>query len=266
MQQLFSIQDKKLLSQVNNLEKDLQQLICDNWPVLFPQYIFITQEFQLKGVVHALGNSGRIDILAYNPSAKRFVFFELKKNYDKNVGHQAANYRHYIRKNFSDVYIEALQNHKAILPDKKEINDKEVEIILIAKEFTSVLIDQAETEDFVTLIKYNWFENDLFLFDYIVAGIEETVKYLGEKPQWTKNIGEIWDKIKHVAKKQAENDADKEKFKDFYVLVEKCIAAKDAQTLYDEAALLHRGRLRSLAKLVLDQKQDTTAPKSDEIN
>jgi len=167
MQKLFSIHDKKLLSPINKSEKDLQQFICDNWNDLFPEYIFITQEFKLKGAVHPSGSSGRMDILAYNPATKRFVFFELKKNYDKNVGHQAADYRHYINKNFSDVYVEALQKHNAAIPDKAIMNDKEVEMILIAKEFSSPLIDQAETENLVALIEYDWFENDLVLLAYV---------------------------------------------------------------------------------------------------
>ena len=166
MRQLFSNQDKKLLSPVDKPEKDLQQFLCDNWKELFPQYTFIAQEFKLQGTVHASGSSGRIDILAYNPATKRFVFFELKKNYDKNIGHQAANYRHYIKKNFPTVYVEALQQYKAELPAKPEVDGKEIEMILVAKQFTPLLVEQAETESLVTLIEYDWFENDMLL-DYV---------------------------------------------------------------------------------------------------
>jgi hypothetical protein len=166
MQKLFSNQAKQLLSPVVKSEQDLQQFICDNWKGLFPEYTFITQEFKLKGAVHG-ASSGRIDILAYNPATKRFVFFELKKNYAKNVGHQAANYRHFIHTNFSEVYVDALQKHKATLPDKEFVNAKEVETVLIAGEFVPNQISQAETESLVTLIEYNWFDNDLVLFDYV---------------------------------------------------------------------------------------------------
>ena len=167
MQKLFSSQEKKSLSQVDKSEKELQQFICDNWKELFPEYTFITQEFTLKGAVHGSGSSGRIDILAYNPATKRFVFFELKKGYSKNIGHQAANYRHYIHKNFLNVYVDALQKHKATLPDKEALNAKEIEICLIAREFFPNQICQAEAESLVTLIEYNWFENDLVFFDYV---------------------------------------------------------------------------------------------------
>jgi len=167
MKKLFSSQDKKFLSQTDEPEKVLQQFICDNWNELFPQYTFIMQEFILEGAVHASGKSGRIDILAYNTDTQRFVFFELKKNYDKNIGHQAANYRYYIQKNFLKIYVDALQKYETTLSDKAQINDKEVEIILVAKGFSSLLIEQAELESLVTLIKYNWFENDLVLFDYV---------------------------------------------------------------------------------------------------
>jgi hypothetical protein len=60
MQTLFSSQEKKILSQVDKTEKELQQFIWNNQKVLFPQYTFITQEFSLKGAVHGSGSSGRI--------------------------------------------------------------------------------------------------------------------------------------------------------------------------------------------------------------
>jgi len=167
MQKLFSNQEKKSLSQVDKSEKDLQQFLCGNWKDLFPEYIFITQEFQLKGAVHGSGSSGRIDILAYNPVTKRFVIFELKKNYDKDVLSQASGYRYYIKSNFPAVYLEALQKHKAELPNKTEVNEKDVEIILVAKQFMQHQKGQAEEDDLITLIQYNWFENDFLLLDYV---------------------------------------------------------------------------------------------------
>jgi hypothetical protein len=196
MKQLFSNQDKKLLCVLNKSEKDLQQFICDNWEKLFPEYVFIAQEFQLKGAVHASGSSGRIDILAYNPETKRFVFFELKKNYDKNIGHQAANYHYYIKKNFSEIYVDALQKHKAGLPDKATLDEKEVEIILIATKFTPLLIDQAETENLLTLIEYYWFENDLVLFDYVHTLpdiVQVTTLHTSTTSKKNKYVEEGWD-------------------------------------------------------------------------
>ena len=189
MQQLF--QNKAWLSPVEKPEKALQQFIYDNGKELFPQYSFIAQEFPLIGNVRSLGNNGRIDILAYNPATQRFVFFELKKNYDKNIGHQAADYRHYIQKNFLNVYVDALQKYKAPLPDKAKVNDKEVEMVLIAKGFSSVLLEQAENESLVTLIEYNWFENDLVLFDYIYDDdVPEPI--IGKEPskEWVDKVAE----------------------------------------------------------------------------
>jgi hypothetical protein len=182
MKQLFSLKEKATLSQIDKSEKELQQFICDNWEGLFSQqYNFIAKEFSLKEAVHPSGSSGRIDILAYNPVTKRIVVFELKKDYDKNVGHQAADYRCSITRNFSAICLEAIQKHKADLPNKSEINSKEVEIVFIAKKFIPNLISQAKTDGLITLIEYIWFENDLILFDYITNSSNEKMKATGMK-------------------------------------------------------------------------------------
>ena len=169
MQKLFSIQEKKFLSQVDKSEKELQKFICDNWKELFQEYIFIKDEFPLKGDARSSGSSGRIDIFAYNPATKRFIVVELKKAFVENIIHQADDYRYYIKKNFPDVYLDAFQKYKAELPDKAAINEDVIEIILIAKNFSTVQIDRAKNaqEYPITLIEYNCFENSLVLFDYV---------------------------------------------------------------------------------------------------
>lgn len=263
MQKLFSNQDKKLLSQVDKSEKNLQQLICDNWKTFFPEYVFITQEFSLKGTVHPSGSSGRIDILAYNPAMRRFVIFELKKNFDKNVGHQAADYRHYVMRNFSAICLDTIQTHHAELPNKSKINDKEVEVILVAKKFNSSQFSQAKTDNLVTLIEYNWFENDLLLLDYIYYAAPDTKSASPQTAQQkTKEVDKIWKRIQKGTETR-ENNAAKitntvksKKVQAFLHIVHECIATKDAKKLLNAATQPHRPFYVKNATLILDLEQN----------
>jgi len=169
MPKLFSSSNKKFLKQVEKPEKELNKFICDNWKDLFPDYTFIANEFPLKGNVRSLGNNGRIDILSYNPETKKFIIFELKKDYDKNITDQSADYRDYVQDNFSDVYLHATQKYEITLPKFTEIIQDKVEIILIAKKFSLTQIDRVKKikDNNITLIKYFWFEDDLIFIDYI---------------------------------------------------------------------------------------------------
>ncbi|MDR1848097.1 MAG: hypothetical protein LBR17_08310 [Bacteroidales bacterium] len=169
MPKLFSSSNKKFLKQVEKPEKDLNKFICDNWKDLFSNYIFIASEFPLKGNVRSLGNNGRIDILGYNPETKKFIIFELKKDYDKNITDQSADYRDYIQDNFSDVYLHSTQKYEIVLPKFTEINQDKVEIILIAKRFSLTQLERVKKvkDNNITLIKYFWFEDDLIFIDYI---------------------------------------------------------------------------------------------------
>lgn len=169
MPKLFSTQNKKFLKQVDKSEKDLNKFICDNWKALFPKLTLISSEFPLKGNVRSIGTNGRMDILAYNPQTKRFVIFELKKDYDRNITDQAADYRDYVQDNFSDTYLHSTQKYDIELPKFTEINANQVEVILIAKRFSITQIERIkkQKENLITLIKYFWFEDDLIFIDYI---------------------------------------------------------------------------------------------------
>jgi len=195
MQKLFSNQDKKFLSQVDKSEKELQQFFWHNRKELFPEYTFIKDEFPLKGDARSSGGSGRIDILAYNPDTKRFIVIELKKIFGENITHQADDYRYYIQKHFADVYLDAFQKYKAALPEKSAINETEIEVILIAKSFSSVQIDRAKkAKDCpITLIKYNWYGNDFFLLDYVNNA--PVTPQGGQKPTSEKNQCKDWQGI-----------------------------------------------------------------------
>lgn len=157
------------MRQIDKPERELNKFICENWEDLFPKYTFIASEFPLAGNVRSLGNSGRIDILGYNPETKKFIIFELKKEYDKNITEQSADYRDYVQDNFSEVYLHSVQKYEVALPKYTEINRDKVEIILIAKKFSITQIERIKKlkDNNITLIKYFWFEDDLIFIDYI---------------------------------------------------------------------------------------------------
>ncbi len=169
MPKLFSNQNKKFLLQIDKPEIELNKFICDNWNSLFPKLTFIASEYPLKGNVRTIGTNGRIDIFAYNPEYKRFVVFELKKEFDKNITDQASDYKDFIQEYFSDVYLQTTQKYNISLPKYLEINQNQVEIILIAKKFSLTQIERVKKlkENFITLIKYFWFEDNLIFIDYI---------------------------------------------------------------------------------------------------
>ena len=169
MAKLFSASDKSVLKQVNKSESALNKFICENFVELFPKLTFIKSEFVLTGNVRTSGTNGRIDIFAYNADTKRFVIFELKKDFDKNITDQAADYRDFIEDNFAEIYLLATQTLNITLPKHSEIEKNRIEIILIAKIFSSTQIDRVNKikENLITLIKYYWFENDLVFIDYV---------------------------------------------------------------------------------------------------
>lgn len=128
MAKLFSNSDKKFLKQIDKPESELNKFLCQNWSFLFPKLIFISSEFTLDGNVRSKGTSGRIDILAFNPKSKKFVVFELKKIFDKNITDQAADYRDFIEDNCEKIYIQAIQTYEIPLPKYNEIQHNSVEI------------------------------------------------------------------------------------------------------------------------------------------
>ena len=204
MQKLFSSQENKVLTTVKKSEDELQQFICTNWDKLFPEYIFIAQEFRLEGNVHGLGKKGRIDIFAYHSEKKRFAIFELKQDYNDSVISQAAHYRYYVKSKFAEVCTQAKEKHRAALPKTADINKEDIEIVLIAKIFNDPQIDYAlNSNGSIALIKYNWFENDIVLLDYVVEA-EST----GRKPSEIDKLDEpkcgyagmTWDKLVSVIK------------------------------------------------------------------
>jgi len=188
MQRLFFCQENKVLETVNNESEDkLNQFIWDNRKTLFPKYIFISPQFCLKED----GKKKFIDIFAYNPKTEKFIIIELKIGYDEHVIHQATNYRDILLETFGNVFVKAKDVCRE-LPDHKQIDSKAADIIIIAKNFRKAQIEKAKDEKkgCITLIEYEWFENDILLFDYVREGTLTT------KPKLPKTTNENGDNKK----------------------------------------------------------------------
>lgn len=168
MIRLFSSNNKKFLKSVDKSEAELNRFLSENWNDFFPQFKFIKREFTLDGNVRSKGTAGRLDILAFNPKSKKFVVIELKKDLDKNIRNQASDYKDFIEDNFADIYLLSTQKYDVELPKFNEIAKDNIEIILIAKEFSHLDVDKAKkSKGEITLIRYMWFEDELLLIDYL---------------------------------------------------------------------------------------------------
>ncbi|PKP56598.1 MAG: hypothetical protein CVT89_05945 [Candidatus Altiarchaeales archaeon HGW-Altiarchaeales-2] len=189
MAKLFSTKDKRFLKKIQKTEKELNHFLVTQWSFIFPNLTFIKNEFQIDGNVRSKGTSGRIDILAFNPKSKKMVVFELKNDFDKNVNQQASDYKDFIEDHFSDIYLQATQKYGVVLPKYTEMETDNIEVIIIAKKFTQIHINGAKKSSNITLIKYFWFEDDLFLIDYINNDPDDLIeKENTEKIRRIKNI------------------------------------------------------------------------------
>lgn len=186
---LLSTKAKKLLQPLRKTEAELSRFLAEHWVMLFPSYTFITREFKLDGQVRSRGTAGRVDILAYNPSTKRFVVIELKKDRDKNINDQASDYREFIEDNFAAIYLLALEQHEVILP-KSTLISKDVEVVLIAQAFSQPDIERArKKKEVITLIRYGWYEEGYFLLDFLNNDPDDGIeKENSEKIRKIKNV------------------------------------------------------------------------------
>jgi len=192
MIKLYSTTNKKILETVNKTEAELNRFLSNNWNSFFSQYLFIKSEFSIEGNVRSKGTSGRIDILAFNPSSNKFVVFELKKEKDKNIRNQVSDYKDYIEDNFSQIYVMSLQKYKAPLPLFHDISQDSIEVVMIAKSYSSTDIERVKkstSKNVTTLIRYLWFENELLLIDYLNNDPDDIIeKENAEKLKKIKNI------------------------------------------------------------------------------
>ncbi len=168
MLKLFSTDNKKFLKTVHKSEAELNKFLSDNWANFFPQYTFIKSEFTLEGNVRTKGGSGRIDILAFNPKTNKFVVFELKRDFDKNLRNQVGDYKDFIEENFAKIYLLSTQKYDADLPKHEVVSEESIEVVMISKTFSTNDVEKArKSKNEITLIKYLWFESQLLLIDYL---------------------------------------------------------------------------------------------------
>lgn len=202
MLKLFSTDNKKFLKTVHKSEAELNKFLSENWASFFPQYTFIKSEFTLDGNVRSKGGSGRIDILAFNPKTNRFVVFELKRDYDKNIRNQISDYKDFIEDNFAKIYLLSTQKYNAPLPIYSAISEDSIEVIMIAKSFSTNDIEKARKgKNEITLIKYLWFENQLLLIDYLNNDPDDLIEK--ENAEKIKKIKSIIDNKPELADSEA---------------------------------------------------------------
>ncbi len=190
MLKLYSTDNKKFLKTVHKSEAELNKFLCENWVHFFSQYTFIKSEFTLDGNVRGKGSSGRVDILAFNPKSNKFVIFELKKDFDKNIRNQVSDYKDFIEDNFARIYLLSTQKYGAVMPKYDDILEDSIEVVMIAKAFSINDIEKAKkSKNEITLIKYLWFENQLLLIDYLNNDPDDLVeKENAEKIRKIKSI------------------------------------------------------------------------------
>jgi hypothetical protein len=202
MLKLFSTHNNKFLKTVHKSEAELNRFLSENWKQFFPQYLFIKSEFTLDGNVRSKGGSGRIDILAFNPKTNKFTIFELKRDLDKNLRNQVSDYRDFIEDNFHRVYLLSTQKYNLELPKHEVISEDSIEVVLIAKQFSSNDVEKArKSKNEITLIKYLWFENQLLLIDYLNNDPDDLVEK--ENAEKIKRIKSIIDNKPELADVEA---------------------------------------------------------------
>jgi hypothetical protein len=155
-------------------EKDLQNFILENWANIFPKLTLVKAAFVLDGNVKSKNDkSGRIDMLAFNPTTNKLVVIELKRDFSKTILQQSFEYSEFIENNFSATYLQITQKYGISLPNHQQINTQSVEIILVAKSFSETDTERAKSPknlNLITLVKYQAFSflaTPLYVFDFV---------------------------------------------------------------------------------------------------
>lgn len=163
----------KTLSRRRTLsEKNLQNLIADNFETIFPEYRLLETEFALQGDVRQFGISGRIDILAFDFDQKRLVIFELKTTHSKNILIQALDYLDFIELNEKNI-LHRIKNLSRLEVEHLLKKRNKPEIVLIAETFTHPTLRRINKLDQpIKLFEYSAFENDLIHLNSIVGPSE----------------------------------------------------------------------------------------------
>lgn len=157
--------------EISITENELQYLIVENFNIIFPSLIYLQNEFEIKGDVRQFGMSGRIDILAYDPSETCFVIIELKKNHSNNILIQALDYSDFITEN---IELLTLRIQKFDIKEKKKIlkHRNKPKIILIAKSFVHPTLRRSEKiSEKVKLYEYSYYSNGFLLLNSVISNV-----------------------------------------------------------------------------------------------
>ena len=170
---LFDLRSKEAYNPVIISEIGLQEIICNNFNLFFPDITLVAKEFILNGWVRGGFKSGRIDILGFNQKSQSFVIFELKKGYTKNITNQIIDYVTY----FQDNYDEIIEGEKIPKELSLKAQTKVPEIILIAGEFSHPSIKKMRSLEYsFKLFEYQIFENGIIDLKKISSNAKLQIK------------------------------------------------------------------------------------------
>ena len=179
MNRFIDLKNKKVYQTLEISEKDLQNILLENFELLFPNYIFLSSEFRLKGDVRLFGIGGRIDILAVDVKNFQIVVVELKKLQSKHILVQAIEYTDFIEDNLELILLKVNGIEEKL---KKKIigMNKRPKIVLIANKFLHPSVKKIKRLDI---------EVDMFQYDYYENGFIRLTKYdaLAEKINLNEN-------------------------------------------------------------------------------
>ena len=151
-------------------EKAMQTLIEKNMGTIFPGYKFIRNEFSV--------GDKRIDAVAYDTTAKSFVFIEYKNLKSKSVLGQAAGYVKRLedqRAEFVLAYNEATGSHLK----KSDVAWDKRKMVVIAPSFTSEQYDLATLAN-IQLYRITRYENEILTIESVTG--DEVLRTKGRPP------------------------------------------------------------------------------------
>ena len=140
-------------------EKAMQTLIEKNMSTIFPGYKFIRNEFPV--------GDKRIDAVAYDTTAKSFVFIEYKNIKPKEVLEQAAGYLERLKDQRADfvlAYYEAIGSHLK----KNDVAWDKRKMIVMAPSFTSNQLALATMAN-IQLYRITRYENEILMIESVTG-------------------------------------------------------------------------------------------------
>jgi hypothetical protein len=187
---LFNLKSKISQNEIEISEKELQNLIVENFHFLFPNLRLLSVEFKLKGDVRLFGVGGRIDILAFDEKKMQLVIFELKKKQSNHILVQAIEYSDFIEDNL-ELIVLRLDNLDSEIKKKIIRSSKKPKLVLIANQFLHPSIKKIYSlKNEIKLIEYKYFYPDVLELVTLSdkENFEDLLLYSDSKPDNIKPI------------------------------------------------------------------------------